>query len=186
MTTQEILKLDTTHMSEEAARVYGTDILENNLAPNKATIKRRGSMALLFVSTYVILAISESPQVLLNVSLVVAAVAVFMFCSILTTKWRWKKMLQQFKTNTFKGGYVKFIKEYQDYLNRSREAQLQRAQKKAEKKGQPIPQTYEELEQAREEAQTAREKAAAAKGRGGRQTGKSGLTDIATRRTKDL
>ena len=177
MTTKEILKLDTKNMSDEAARSYGITILEENLTPDRALIKRRGSLALLFVSTYVILAISDSPQVLLNVMLAVAAVMVFMFFNTLTKKWTRNKTLQQFKSNTFKGGYTNFVKEYQDYLIKDREAQLKKAQKKAEKKGMPVPQTIEELEEMVEKAMAEDPEPQ----KGTQPDGKPSLRDIATR-----
>ncbi len=142
MTTEEILKLDTANMSEEAARAYGIDLLENNLAPNKELIKRRGSFALLFSSTYVVLAITESPKLLNAIVLFLAAVCVFMFMNVFTTKFRHNKMLKQFKDGTFNGGYVKFLKEYQDYLIRDQAKQEQRNELEAKKNANKKPSRF--------------------------------------------
>ena len=142
MTVDEILKLDTSTLSEEMARVYGIDILENNLAPNKELIKRRGSFALLFASSYVVLAISGSPKLLNAVVLFVACVCVFMFMNVFTSKMRHTKMLKQFKGNTFTGGYVKFIKEYQEYLVKDQKKQEQRNELEEKKNANKKPSRF--------------------------------------------
>ena len=138
MTTEEILKLDTSKLSEDTARAYGIDILENNVKPNQDSFKRRGSFTLLFVSSYIILAISDSPKLLTAIILFIACVSLFLFVNALMAKIRWNKTMQQFRTNTFKGGYVTFLKEYQEFLKKEQAKQAQRneleSQKAANKK----------------------------------------------------
>lgn len=126
MTKEEILKLDTDNMSEKTARIYGLDILQNNLAPDRERFRRRGSFALLFVSTFVILMITDSPKSLIWLSLFAAAVALFMFVSTVAARYNRNKVLKQFQDNTFKDGYVRFLKEYQKYLVDNQAKQEQR------------------------------------------------------------
>ena len=140
MTNEELLNLDTSKMTDEQARAYGIDILENNLTPKKDLIKRRGSFALLFVSTYIVLAISETPKQLLYLSLFVAAIAVFLFVNVLTTQWTRNRTLKQFRTNTFTRGYKKFSEQYQEYLTNEQKKQAQREAQQAARKARKKPQ----------------------------------------------
>ena len=183
MTTEEILKLDTSNMSEETARAYGIDILENNLKPNQDVFKRRGSFALLFVSTYVVLAITETPRPLLYLSLFVAAVAVFLFCSTMATRWSRNRTLKQFRDNTFKDGYVHFLKEYQSFLINDKAKQEAR-EKKLEEKKQKNPERAARAAAQKEARSTSQQgektQTAAQKGK------KSNISQIAHRSTKNI
>ena len=182
MTTEEILKLDTSNMSEETARAYGIDILENNLKPNQDVFKRRGSFALLFVSTYVVLAITETPRPLLYLSLFVAAIAVFLFCSTMATRWSRNRTLKQFRENTFKDGYVHFLKEYQAFLTNDKAKQEAREKKQDEQK-QKHPERATKAA-AQKEANTPQE---GEKTRNTAQKGKkSNISQIAHRSTKNI
>ena len=120
MNNQELIKLNTENLTEEKARIIGTDLLKEDIDLDKAIAKRNGLISAVLTAGVVATGMDNPTSYAL-----MGADSVFLLQLIekIQVIYKKKKILKQFETESYQDSYIDFVKECQEYVSKKNHSQ---------------------------------------------------------------
>lgn len=113
MTDQEFIQLRIDKLNPEQARITAVDILKEDIAADRAAVKRNGIISGLLAAGMLITGMNNIPSYAI---MGVDSMFIFAFFQKLQALQQKKKQLKQFETGTYPGGAKEFLHQCQDYV----------------------------------------------------------------------
>ncbi len=115
MDSQELIKLNIDDLTEEKARIIGTDLLKEDIDLDKAIAKRNGLVSAVLTAGVIATGMDNTASYAL-----MGADAVFLLQLVekIQAIYKKQKTLKKFETDTYQDSYIDFIKECQEYVSK--------------------------------------------------------------------
>ncbi len=115
MTDLELVNLDLKELTEESAKEIGLELLWEDVASDRAGMIRNGVASAVLLVIMLIVGMDTIPGYAV---MGIAAVSLMRFFDKLQVFVKKKRMIRQFENDTYEDGYVAFVQQCQDFVNK--------------------------------------------------------------------